>query len=96
MSELLKCGFESAFDSDFRITKHLMICCDLLCSCSLSVFISACMFEMVCMAVASCACAYVKAARVATLTGGCVELKHWGMKWNGELRLGSDRGCCCC
>ena len=21
-----------------------------------------------------------------------MELRHWGMKWNGELRLGSDRG----
>ena len=44
------------------------------------------------MAVASCACMYVKAARVAAWKGGGVELRHWGMKWNGELRLGSDRG----
>ena len=47
---------------------------------------------MVCVAVASCACMYVKAARVAAWKGGGVELRHWGMKWNGELRLGSDRG----
>ena len=44
------------------------------------------------MAVASCAYMYVKAARVAAWKGGGVELRHWGMKWNGELRLGSDRG----
>ena len=44
------------------------------------------------MAVASCACMYVKAARVAAWKGGGVELRHWGMKWDGELRLGSDRG----
>ena len=55
-------------------------------------FISACMFEIVCVAVASCACMYVKAARVAAWKGGGVELRHWGMNWNGELRLGSDRG----
>ena len=32
MCEFLKCGFDGAFNSDFRITKHLMVLCSLLCS----------------------------------------------------------------
>ena len=44
------------------------------------------------MAVVSCAYMYVKAARVAAWKGRGVELRHWGTKWNRELRLGSDRG----
>ena len=36
---------------------------------------------MVCVAVASCACMYVKAARVAAGKGGDVELRQWGVKW---------------
>ena len=45
------------------------------------------MLVMVCVAVASCACMYVKAGRVAAWKGGGVELRHWGMKWNGGTEI---------
>ena len=73
-----------------------MFFCSLLCSVGKLLFecFNFCLHvgDGVCGSGQLCLHRYVKAARVAAWKGGGVELRHWGMNWNGELRLGIDRG----